>query len=259
MNLIHLSGRLRLALVVLSSVAVPFAQAAESKNIVVYGASGRVGEVIVDVALERGHKVKGVSRHPENLEVRHPNFTAIKGDILDIASIRELAMDADAIVISISAKAKDNTPENSLLVAATKAMQEALSQMETRPYIVQMGGANLMYGSSYKEVKQNMKNAPFDFDEGTSMYAVLFGHQISVDMYRASDLEWTVVVPPMTILGIYRERDNTTTKESYRTSTSAPLVAADGSKTIYVRDLATATVKEIENREFARQLFTVGY
>ena len=91
------------------------------------------------------------------------------------------------------------------------------------------------------------------------MHAVLFGHHLSLKAYQASKLTWTIVAPPMKILGIYTNPDKTTTKETYRTSTSGPLIATDGSKTIYVRDLARAAVDEIENRKFVRQVFTVGY
>ena len=91
------------------------------------------------------------------------------------------------------------------------------------------------------------------------MHAVLFGHQLSLKAYQESKLAWTIVAPPMKILGIYANPDKTTTKETYRTSTSGPLIDTDGNKTIYVRDLARAAVDEIEDRKFVRQVFTVGY
>jgi putative NADH-flavin reductase len=170
-----------------------------------------------------------------------------------------LAIGADAIVLSVSAKSPDKTPENSLLVKITENVQQAFSQLETKPYIVQIGGANLMYGNTYEEVKENMQDAPFSFEKGTSMHAVLFGHQISLEMYQASKLSWTIIAPPMKILGIYKGIDKTTRKENYRISTSEALVDEEGNKTIYVRDLANAVINEIENKKFDRQVFTVGY
>ena len=120
-----------------------------------------------------------------------------------------------------------------------------------------------MYGSTYEEVKKNMQGAPFNYDKGTDMYAVLFGHQISLEMYKASNLSWTVLAPPIMVLGIYRGKDNdldsTTTRSSYRISTSEVPVDEEGRNTIYVRDLAKATLNEIENRDYNQQVFTVGY
>ena len=255
----HLINKILIVVLAMTGFAMQSLQAADNLSIVVYGASGRVGEVIVEVALERGHKVTGISRHPEKLQFKHKNFTAAQGDLMDVNSIAGFARGADALVISVSAKASDNRPENSLIVEATRNVQEALSKLESKPYIVQIGSANLMYGSTFAEVSKNMNKVHFPYEEGTPMYAVLFGHQLSLQSYQASTLDWTILAPPLRILGIYADKDKTTARGNYRTSTSAPLVAADGSKSIYVRDLAGATVNEIENRNFVRQVFTVAY
>ncbi len=259
MKVTHLFSKILIAVMTMAGSTMHSLQASDNLTIVVYGASGRIGEVIVEVALERGHKVIGISRHPEKLQLKHKNFTAAIGNLMDISSIRKLASGVDAMVISVSARAKDNRPENSLVAQAAKNVREALSKLEYKPYIVQIGSASLMYGSTFEEVRKNMQDAPFSFEEGTVMHAVLFGHQLSLKTYQASQLHWTIVAPPMKILGIYANPDKTTTKVAYRSSTLGPVIAADGSKTIYVRDLARATIDEIEHRKFVRQVFTVGY
>lgn len=263
MKVMHLLSKLLIASVIFIGISMQSIWADNAKSIVVYGASGRIGQVIVEEALQRGHKVTGVSRNPGRLKIEHNNFTATAGDLTDLESTLALAKGADAIVIAISAKSPDKTPEKSLLVKATRNVLKAFDQLENKPYIIQIGGANLMYGSTYAEVRKNMHDAPFDFEKGSDMYAVLFGHQISLEMYKASNLNWTVLAPPMLIVGIYRGKDNdidmTTTRPTYRLSTSEALVDEAGKKTIYVRDLAKAAVNEIENRNFNRQVFTVGY
>jgi putative NADH-flavin reductase len=50
-------------------------------NIVVYGASGKIGDIIVTAALSRRHNVIGVSRNPDGLKNEPPNFSAIAGDV----------------------------------------------------------------------------------------------------------------------------------------------------------------------------------
>ena len=234
-------------------------RANENNSIVVFGASGRIGQVIVVEALERGHKVIGVSRNPENLQIKHENFISAKGDLTSVEDIKQFAKTASTFVISISAKAPDNLPENSLLVKVTENVHSALENMKNRPYIVQVGGANLMYGSSYEEVKKNMQDAPFVFEKGTDMHAVLFGHQISLDMYRAGGLEWTVAVPPMKILGIYGKLDKEMSRGDFRLSTTEALVDEEGKKSIYVRDFVIAIVDEIENKKFTGQVFHAAY
>jgi NADPH:quinone reductase-like Zn-dependent oxidoreductase len=62
---------------------------ASAATIVVYGASGQVGSVIVNEALSRGHDVIGVSRHPDSLTNNHSKFSAVAGDATQLASMLE--------------------------------------------------------------------------------------------------------------------------------------------------------------------------
>ena len=62
MKVIHLFSKFLIVVMTMTGFAMQSLQAADNLTIVVYGASGRIGEVIVEVALERGHKVIGISR-----------------------------------------------------------------------------------------------------------------------------------------------------------------------------------------------------
>ena len=75
-------------------------QAQDSQSIVVYGASGSIGGLIVNEALERGHSVIGVSRSPDRLTVEHPNFTPCRAMFRTWSPFRlpQVASAADAVV-----------------------------------------------------------------------------------------------------------------------------------------------------------------
>ena len=250
-----------LALVIMVGLTLQPLQAVKGETIVVYGASGKIGGVIVDVALERGYNVIGISRDPGKLKFEHESFSGKKGDLMDVNSVRELSMGVAAIVISVSSVAEDNRPENSLVAHAANSMVRALSGMGNLPYIVQIGAASLMYGSTWEEITGNMQHAPFPLEPGSPMYGGILGHQLALETYRISNLRWTIVAPPMTIIGFRQEggADPTLTKETYRTSTAQPVRDADGGNSIYVRDLARAAIDEIEKKQFVGQVFTVGY
>ena len=64
------------------------AHADEPLAIVIYGATGEVGSLVVREALGRGHRVFAVSRHPESIEINDPNLLAVKGDLLDRAELQ---------------------------------------------------------------------------------------------------------------------------------------------------------------------------
>lgn len=49
----------------------------------VFGATGRTGRHFVSLALDRGHTVKALVRHPEDMKIVSPNLRLHKGSISD--------------------------------------------------------------------------------------------------------------------------------------------------------------------------------
>ena len=70
-------------------------------QILVYGATGSIGSLIVDEALARGHYVTAVSRDPSQITKRHPNLTAVAGDLLDPDSVLSLVAGKDVVITSV--------------------------------------------------------------------------------------------------------------------------------------------------------------
>lgn len=246
-----------LALFLATSLSCTAALAQSNQTIVVYGASGSIGGLIVDQALERGHAVIGVSRSPDRLTVEHPNFTPMQGDVTDGESFTAVTNGADAVVISVQGTPEgDFAPENSTHALAASTAAAALDGAEGAPYVLQIGGATTMLPT----VEEMLANAPFPVSEGTPIYAMLIGHKVALDTYRASDIDWTVLTPPFNIMG-WTPNGITDTQQrgDYRTSTTDFVTDADGNNAIYVTDLAAAAVDEVENRTFVRQRFTIGY
>ena len=246
-----------LALFLAASLSCTAALAQGNQTIVVYGASGSIGGLIVDEALERGHAVIGVSRSPDRLTVEHPNFTPMQGDVTDVESFTAVTGGADAVVISVQGTPEgDFAPENSTHALAADTAAAALVSMEDAPYVLQIGGATTMLPT----VEEMLANAPFPVSEGTPVYAMLIGHKVALDTYRASDIDWTVLTPPFSIMGWTPDGiTDTQQRGEYRTSTTEFVTDADGNSAILVADLAAAAVDEVENRTFVRQRFTIGY
>ncbi|MCZ0951537.1 MAG: NAD(P)H-binding protein [Rhodospirillaceae bacterium] len=233
------------------------ALAQSNQTIVVYGASGNIGGLIVNEALERGHAVIGVSRSPGRLTVEHANFTPVQGDVTDVESFTAVTSGADAVVISVQGTPEgDFAPENSTHALAASTAAEALDGAEGAPYVLQIGGATTMLPT----VEEMLANAPFPVSEGTPIYAMLIGHKVALDTYRASDIDWTVLTPPFNIMGWTPDGiSDPQQRGEYRTSITEFVTDADGNSVIYVADLAAAAVDEVENRTFVRQRFTIGY
>ena len=77
------------------------AEDAARLKILVYGATGNIGSLVVDEALSRGHVVTAVSRDPAQIKQSHQNLSAVKGDLLDEDSIAGLVVDQDVVIISV--------------------------------------------------------------------------------------------------------------------------------------------------------------
>jgi uncharacterized protein YbjT (DUF2867 family) len=68
-------------------------------RILIVGATGGTGRHLVAQALERGMTVTALVRNPSEFQVEHPRLTAIRGDVLDVASL-EAAMRGQEAVLS---------------------------------------------------------------------------------------------------------------------------------------------------------------
>lgn len=230
--------------------------AANSATILIYGANGNIGGVIVAEALKRGHTVIGVSRTGEKIPVDNPKFSTIKGDVTDPESFKDSIKGVDAVVISVAGSGKDNAPENAVHARAAVTAVKVLTGMKNAPYVLQIGGATTLL-----ETKEAMlKNLPFPAPEGSPSYGMLFGHLLALQTYRASNIDWTVLTPPMDIVGWTPKGVTDSVRTGhYRTSTTDAVKDAAGKNSISVADLAVAAVDEIEKRQFVRKRFTVGY
>jgi len=228
----------------------------ESQIIVVFGASGRIGGLIVTEALARGHSGIGVSRSPEKLAVDHSSFSAVKGDVTSVDSFREVTDGADAVIISVQGSYKNKMPEDTVQARAASTAVVALSGVENAPYVLHFGGATSMF-----ETKEAvLQNVPAPSPKGSQNYAKFLGHLVALQTFREADIDWTVLTPPFEINGwSSRGITDTRKKGSYRTSTTELITNWHGGYAgIMVADLAAAAIDEIENRQFVRQRFTVA-
>jgi uncharacterized protein len=232
------------------------AQSAHAEKIVVYGASGEIGGVIVNEALSRGDTVIGVSRDPSKLKINQQNFSVVAGDVTDLDSFKSVTQGADAVIISVSGSGKDNLPENSVVAQAARTATRAFAGMAHSPHVIQIGGATTMY-----ETKEAMlAHLPFPAQPGSPSYGMFFGHLVALQTYRASNIRWTVLTPPMAIDGWSRDgKLDLKRTGKYRTSTSALVQDSSGKNVVNIADLAVAAVDEAEKPRFVGKRFTVGY
>ena len=235
------------AIVVVLSLVGPFARSALAARIVVYGASGGVGRVIVEEALSRGHEVIGVSRDVKSLKFDNPRFAAAAGDATDPDSIAATVRGADVVVISVRGVGPGNTPQEAVTFRAATAYIKAASQLgKATPYVIQIGGGVTLYRKGVRVMDA--------FPPGTERYATAQGHWLAMEAYQQSrGFDWTVMSANT---GSIQERGERTGR--FRLGNQDELVDRNGETYISRQDFAIAVIDMAESRTVTGKRIAVG-
>ena len=70
-------------------------------RIVVFGANGSTGRLLVSQALAAGHEVSAVTRRPEQFPQQHPNLTVARADVLDESAVDTVVGGANAVLSTL--------------------------------------------------------------------------------------------------------------------------------------------------------------
>ncbi len=70
-------------------------------NLVVLGATGRTGRLVVEQALAAGHTVTALVRSPQKLTTRNPNLRVVAGEATDAAAVSRALDGADAVISTL--------------------------------------------------------------------------------------------------------------------------------------------------------------
>ncbi|TGJ99424.1 NAD-dependent epimerase/dehydratase family protein [Leptospira semungkisensis] len=210
-------------------------------KIVVFGATGMIGQRIVAEALSRGHEVVAVSRNVSKLTQENKNLTKKSGDILDTKFVTELANGANA-VISAHGPGKDeigNVPQIiSSLLEGTHAAGD------TKVYFV--GGA----GSLKVAPNLDLVDAPGFPDEYKEVALV---HRNALHFMRDSKFtHWTYLSPAAYIYPGEKAGN-------YRLGNEDLVQDSQGNSKISVDDFADAMINEVENPKHLGKRFTLAY
>lgn len=210
-------------------------------KIAVYGATGTIGQRIVNEALTRGHEVTAIVRDASRVAQSHHNLTVVTGDIFDSASVAERTTGHDVVISAFGPK----MGEESALVEATQALIAGVKRAGAGR-LISVGGA----GSLEVAPGVQVVDTP-DFPDAWKPIAL--AHRDALDVYRhESTLAWTNVSPAALI-----EPGERTGQ--YRTGTDQLVVDAEGNSRISAEDFSVAILDEVENPQFSGRRFTAAY
>lgn len=209
-------------------------------DVVVIGASGMIGRAIVQEALKRKHEVTAAVRHPEALQIEHERLRIAAVDILNPDSVAAVVRGHGEI---ISAFGPEAGAENDLLTAADSLLEGMHVAGLERLLIV--GGA----GSLKTESGEWLMDTP---EFPADIRALAAAHAHAYEIYRGSDLDYTYISPPARIIPGRRTGQ-------FRIGLDQLVVDENGESSISAEDFAVAVIDEMEEGNFSRTRFTVGY
>lgn len=215
-------------------------------KVLLIGGTGNIGQRVLNEALNKGYEVTAAQRKPEALELKHPNLTVIKGDLLNESELSSLIAGKDVVVSAISLYA-GLSPEQ-----FKKAHQNLINALKKQPQtrVIAVGGGTnneVAPGVRMLDVEDIMKNIPEEYKPS------IFAHGEVQKLYENSGLEnWTYFNPAAMI-----QTGERTGK--FRLGTTNLVADENGASNISFEDYAIALVDEIENQEYVGKPFTIGY
>jgi putative NADH-flavin reductase len=209
-------------------------------RIALVGATGNIGRVIAAEALARGHEVTAVVRDASRLDYEHERLKVSTGDVLDPGSVATAAAGHDVLVSAVGARGAD--PQ--VLPEIGRGLVEAVRRSGVDRVVV-VGGAGGLEAPDGGLV-WDMPDYP-DW-----LKPLAKAHDELCDALRESDVDWTYFSPPRSIQP--GERTG-----RYRLERDRLVVDAEGKSEISREDYAKALVDELEQPQFRRSRFTIGY
>jgi len=155
-------------------------------KLIVFGATGKTGNLVVEQALAAGHEVAAVARRPAAITVQHQRLEVIRGDVLELSTFEHAITGKDAVISALGSAGRAPTT------------------------LYSTGSANIVRAMQAASVRRLLSISASGFDPGPFFQRVaaklilqpLFGNGYA-DMARMeaelskSDLDWTVIRPPM--------------------------------------------------------------
>jgi uncharacterized protein len=199
-------------------------------KIAIYGASGMIGSRIAAEALSRGHEVIGITRSGGELPA---GVRAVQGNANDVASVKEIAAEAD-VLVSAMGPSRTGGDHQDFLDAI-----DNLAAVETRLLVV--GGAGSLVVNGNRVV-----DGP-EFPAAYKPEALTLSQALENLRATHESVNWTLLSPAFVIAP--GERTGT-----FRLGLDEPV-----GDHISAEDFAVALLSEIETPAHSRRRFTLGY
>lgn len=205
-------------------------------NILILGATGRVGGQIVSLALHEGHHVTVLVRTPEKIQIHNENLTIIQGNVLNKVDIVSAMQGIDVVISALNTDGTTTLSESMPLII--DAMENDGIQR-----IITVGTAGILQSRTTPNILRYQSSE----SKRKSVNAAQDHHRL-YDILKQSTLEWTIVCPTYLpdgeSVGKYRVERN---------------FLPEGGVEISVPDTAEFTFSQIKSRDYIKSRVGIAY
>lgn len=202
-----------------------------SKHLLILGATGGIGQELVNQALERGHRVTALVRSPQKLRGARAGLKVIPGS-LSAEEIGAALAGCDAVLSAVGPSGPGRT---SVTQDSARSIVAAMRARGVRRLLI-VGVAVLFRDAGI--LARLLR--------GTLLRGVADDSEVMEQIVEASGLDWTIVRPPRLTNGPRSER--------YGVANDHLPPGAGGASTISRADVAHFMLDELERSEHVRRV-----
>ncbi|TWF93485.1 NAD(P)-dependent oxidoreductase [Saccharopolyspora dendranthemae] len=208
-------------------------------RLAIFGATGGTGAQLVEQACAAGHAVTAVVRDASALDPR-ARLTTVEADVMDPAVIAPHLKGKDAVISAIGSRsAKKPT---TVQTDTTRSILEAMAEAGARRFLVISNSGMISDPADDVLTRRVVKPLLWRFlkHPWTDMGRM-------EDLLRASDVDWTIIRPPMLT--------DKPGRGVYRTATN---VSLPGGRTLARADLAHCVLQNLADTNSSHATVTVA-
>jgi putative NADH-flavin reductase len=155
-------------------------------KIVVFGASGKTGSLLVDEALKSGHDVIAYVRKPESVKLNHPNLKIVAGYLNEKDKLKSVISGSDACISTLGGASLTKHSREII-----EGIDNIVTIMEEEKVMRFVYLSSFGAGDSRKYMPQPIRFLIADI----MLLVPLADHNTNESRITKSQLQWTIVRP----------------------------------------------------------------
>ena len=215
-------------------------------KVVLIGASGFVGNAILNELLQRGHQVTAIVRSANKITAAE-NVKVAVANILNETELLNAIVMHDAVISAYNAGWTNPNLYHEFL-QGSQAIQETVKKSGIKRLIV-VGGAGSLFVAPDQQIVDT-EGFPEEWKPG----ALAARDYLNI-LKEEKELDWTFLSPAVEM----HQGTSGIRKGTYRTGLDNPVFDENNRSVISVEDIAVAIVDELETPKHIRRRFTVAY